>query len=132
MLCVKAPVRLQGGIFQWRRGVLCEKRRPATLSLCFLSPYGSLPGVLSGLMGAGDARRNFQSEPGEWVTARVRGGPSANTCPSLRPAGGWGVSLPLERPAAPTPHPRHLVRSGKRHNLVLQRRFPTVCPWACS
>lgn len=53
MLCVKAPVRLQGGIFQWRRGVLGEKRHPATLSLCFLSLYGSLPGVLSGQMGAG-------------------------------------------------------------------------------
>lgn len=65
MLCVKAPVRLQGGIFQWRQGVLGEKHHPATLSLCFLSPCGSLPGVHSGQMGAGGARRNFQSDPGE-------------------------------------------------------------------
>lgn len=80
MLCVKAPVHLQGGIFQWRQGVLAEKRHPATLSLCFLSPCGSLLGVHSGQIGAGGARRNFQSDPGEWVTARVRGGSQRQHC----------------------------------------------------
>lgn len=104
MLCVKAPVCLQGGIFQWRRAVLGEKRGPATLSLCFLSWCGSLPGVHSGQVGAGGARRNFWSDPGDWVTARVRGGPSANTVPQSQACrGGGGVSLPLERPAAPAP-----------------------------
>lgn len=90
MLCVKAPVRLQGGIFQWRRAVLGEIRRPATLSLCCLSWCGSLPGVHSGQVGAGGARRNFWSDPGDWVTARVRGGPSANTVPQSQACRGGG------------------------------------------
>lgn len=133
MLCVKAPVRLQGGIFQWRRAVLGEKHAPATLSLCSLSRCGSLPGVDSGQVGAGGARRNFCSDLGDWVTARVRGGPSANTVPQSQACRGWGVSLPLERPVAPRPPPRHLVPSGKQHNHSVQRPaapLPGCAPWA--
>lgn len=122
MLCVKAPVRLQGGIFQWRRAVLGEIRRPATLSLCFLSWCGSLPGVHSGQVGAGGARRNFWSDPGDWVTARVRGGPSTNTVPQSQACRGGGGGEPAFGKAhGPPPHPRHPVLSGKQHNHSVQR-----------